>query len=131
MKITLSIDDELWDIYREESIARKMNPGDVIRERLAKAVALDPRDRGIIISGGRTMQILEEKLGGGHLKSAEDLLNKVTNLAGIRFGLHEFVISPGQFRELTFRAQKTGKTIEQLVESIYKRMQATFWEYVP
>ena len=131
MKISLSIDDDLWEIYREESIERRMNPGDVIRERLQRAVGLDPRDRGVVLTGGRTMQLIEERLGGGHLKSAEDLLAKVANLASIQFGVHEFVITPGQYRELVFRAQKTGRTIEELVQEIYRRMQQDFWRYVP
>lgn len=131
MKIALTIPDDLWEIYRVESLERHVDPGDLLRDRLARAVGLDPRDRAIVLTGGRTMQLIEEKLGGGQLKSAEDLLAKVTNLAVIKFGAHEFTITPGQYRELAFRASKTGRSIDQLIESIYQKMQETFFEYVP
>lgn len=131
MKISLSIPDDLFDVYAREAKERNTDPGEVIRQRLIKAVGLDPRERPIVLTGGRTMQAVEERLGGGNLKGAEDLLEKITKLASIRFGAHEFQITPGQWRELAFRATKTGRTPEQLIEAIYLKMSTTFFEYVP
>lgn len=133
MKATLTIDDDLFEIYKTEAGQRGVPVGQVISERLARAVALDPRTRAMVLDGGMVMQKIEEKLGGGQVKGAEDLLKKVTNLASIRFGSHEFQITPGQYRELAFRATKmgSGKTPEDLIAEIYRRMQATFFEYVP
>lgn len=131
MRVELTMDDEVWDIYRRESIDRRMPPGELIRERLSRAIALDPRTRAMVLPGDRYMQQLEEKLGGGQIVHHEDLLRKVQNLASIKFGTHEFQITPGQYRELAFRAQKTGRSIDQLIAEIYRRMQDTFWEYVP
>lgn len=132
-KVTFTMDDDLLEFYQHEAKERKIQGGTavVLNERLKRAVALDPRERTIIITGGRAREIIEEKLGGGQLRDTEDLLRKISNLAAIRFGMHEFQITPGQWRELAFRATKTGKTIEQLVEAIYVKMQATFFEYVP
>lgn len=132
-KVTFTIDDEVFEHYQHETTERRPPGGiaGVLNERLKRAIPLDPRDRVIIITGGRAREIIEEKLGGGQLKDTEDLLRKVSNLAAIRFGMHEFQITPGQWRELAHRATKTGKTIEQLIEAIYQRMQATFFEYVP
>lgn len=131
MKITLSIPDDLFDIYAREAAERLTDPGNVIRQRLIKAVGLDPRERPIILTGGQVMQQIEERLGGGNLRDGQDLLNKITKLASVKFGEHEFKITPGQFRELAFRATKTGRTPEQLIETMYQKMSQVFWEYVP
>src|SRR5437899_1153051 len=116
-----TIPDDLWGQYADEAKERKLGDGDVLRERLAKAVALDPRERAVVLTGGKTMQQIEEHLGGGQLKHAEDLLVKIRRLASIRFGSHEFKITPGQYEELTFRAKKTGRSVAQLIEEIYRR----------
>lgn len=130
MKIQLTIDDDVFEIYKQEAMERRIFPSEVIAERLKRAVGLDPRERTAILAGG-TMRLLEERLGGGDIKSGEDLLKKVTALASIRFGAHEFVLTIGQYRELAFRAQKTNLTIEELVQRTYQKMQATFFEYTP
>lgn len=131
MKVTFTIDDDLFEFYNNEAKQRRMSPADVLNERLKRAIGLDPRERAIILTGGRVMSLVEEKLGGGNLKNAEDLLRKVTALASIRFGEHEFKITPGQWREIAFRATKMHLTPEQVVERMYTEMQKTFFAYVP
>ncbi len=131
MKITLSLADDLYDTYALEARARRIEVDSVLCERLKLAVGLDPRDRGLVITGGPILAQLEQLLGTGHLQSPEDLLAKVRRLAVIRFGEHEFRITAGQYQELAHRATKTGKTIPQLIDAIYQKMQADFWQYVP
>jgi hypothetical protein len=126
-----TIPDDLFIIYRDEAMSRKISLGDLLRERLQKAVGCDPREHPLILTGGRTMQQIEGHLGGGQLKSAEDLLKKVRRLASIKFGAHEFVLSPGQLEELTFRAAKTGRSIDRLIAEIWRRVSEDFFKYVP
>lgn len=133
MKISLTIDDDTFEIYKTEARERGANVGTVIAERLTKAVALDPRTRALVLDGGLIMQKIEEKLGGGTLTGTEDLLRKVTNLASIKFGAHEFQITPGQYRELAFRATKVGGgiTVEDLIKRMYDTIAKNFFEYTP
>ena len=111
MRITLTIPDDLAEVYAEEGIARKMEIEPVLVERLLKAVPLDPRARPLIISG-RTREAIEEKLGGGHVQGEVDLLQKIRRLANIRFGDHELKLSAGQMEEMVWRAGKQGRSIE-------------------
>lgn len=132
-KVTFTLDDETLEHYQHESKERHVPGGvaQVLNERLRRAIPLDPRDRPIIITGGRAREIIEEKLGGGNLKDTEDLLRKVTALAVIKFGEHEFKLTAGHYRELAFRATKTGKSVDQLLQETFTKMQAQFFEYVP
>ena len=130
MKITLTLDDDLSGFYEEEAKERKCELAAVLEDRLKRAGQLDSRTRYVIVSD-RTRDQLENILGGGHLKSAEDLLNKVGRLARIKFGDHEIRLSAGQFEELKWRAQKQGKTIEQLLLEIWQRLQDQFFNAIP
>lgn len=129
MKANLLSDDDLFEIYQDEAKQRGMEVGDVLRERLKLAVSLDPRGRFLIISDGGTMSQLEAILGLGHLRSAEDLLQKVAKLARIRFGDHTFELSAGQYQELVHRASKNGVTIAVYVQNIFRKMQIDFFKY--
>lgn len=131
MRAMLQIDDDLFDLYEREAKERRMDVGDVLRERLKKAVALDPRDRGVVISGGRTRFLIEEMLGGGFLKDQEDLATKIRKLAVIKFGEHSFRLTAGHYQELQHRALKTGRTMDELIAEIFRKMQETFFDYVP
>lgn len=143
MDIVLRVDDDLVATYREEAVERNTTIGEVMRERLTRAVGLDPRDRGVIITGGQTLHQIEFHLGGGDLKDAEDLLRKVRKLASVRmkapnigdsgeaFGDRYFALSPVQLQELVFRAEKTGRSIEELFEEIWRRVSEDFFRYVP
>jgi hypothetical protein len=131
MKAELRLDDDLYDAYKLESHSRRVPLGDILRERLALALPLDPRRRGLIVATPTVLADLEACLGGGHLLSEADLLEKVQRLARIKFGDYAFPITPGQFAELEFRATKTGRTVPQLVEAIYRKVSADFFSYVP
>lgn len=125
------LSDEVYETYLQEAADRKVKVGDLLRERLEKAVALDPRDHPLILTGGRTMQQIEDHLGGGNIRGAEDLLQKVRRLANIKFGEHEFVISPGQYQELAHRATKLGLTHEQFIARMWTKISEDFFRYVP
>lgn len=131
MKAFLQLDDDLFEMYMQEAIERRMEVGDILRERLKRSIALDPRTRCMVLDDGRLLQQLEEYLGGGQLKGTADLVNKVSRLAKIKFGEHEFRLTAGQFEELAWRAKKTGRTVDQQMTVIFQRMRETFFTYVP
>jgi hypothetical protein len=131
MKVTLTIDDELAEFYQKEATSRHVAIGTIINERLAQAKPLDPRHRALVIGDTDVIQRLERALGGGHLLGERDLVCKVERLARIEFGPHTFQITPGQFEELKFRATKTGRSVEQLVDAMYTKMSEDFFRAVP
>jgi hypothetical protein len=122
MKVTLTIDDDLAEFYQKEAQSRKIPVSQIINERLTLAKSLDGRNRPVVVWDSAIVQHLESVLGGGHIKDQYDLSAKVTRLARIQFGDHRFEITPGQFEELKFRATKSGRTVEQLVADLYRRM---------
>lgn len=130
MKVTLSIDDDLAEFYTKEAQSRRLPIGTIVNERLAAAKPLDPRRRGFVVADAQVLQELESVLCGGSLTSERNLVEKVRRLARIRFGDHEFKLTPGQFEELKFRATKTGRTVEQLVADLYRRMSVDLFRTV-
>ena len=122
MKVTFTLDDELADFLQREAASRHLALGAVLNERLTVAKPLDGRHRSIIVSDAATLHELEKLLGSGHILGEFDLLSKVRRLASIEFGAHRFELTAGQLEELKFRAGKTGRTVEQLVEDLYRRM---------
>lgn len=123
--------DEVYERYQAEAKERQMSVGDVLRERLLLAEDLDPREKPLILFGGATMQAIESYLGGGQLKSATDLLSKVSKLAAVGFGRHDFVLSAIQAQELMHRAKKLGLTTEQLLDRMWIKISEDFFKYVP
>ncbi len=130
MKVFLSLDDDLYEGYVREAQSRKVPIGMLLVQRLMLARPLDPRRRGFIVADAQVLQELESVLGGGSLVSERDLIEKVRRLARIQFGDHRFEITPGQLEELKYRATKTGRTVEQLVADLYRRMSVDLFRTV-
>lgn len=129
MKVELTIPDEMGEFYAHEGQARNQTLAAVMVDRLERAKDLHPLGRYVIVTG-KTREALETQLGGGHLLNAEDLLGKVTRIAKIQFGHHQILLTAGQMEELTHRAGKRGKSVEFLIEEIWKKLQAEFFTYV-
>jgi len=71
---------------------------------------------------------LDDRLGPGTTKTAKDLLDAITRLASIKIGGVEVKFTPGQLDELAFRATKRGRTVQQEIEAVVKRLeQELFW----
>ncbi len=96
---SLHIDDDLAQVYMDEALERKMPIEQLLADRLVRAAPLDPRSRYVIVADQARVQ-LEQLLGGGDVKSGEDLVQKVRRLARIKFGDHELQLSAGQLEEI-------------------------------
>jgi hypothetical protein len=129
MQIKLTLPDELFEVYAEEGVARKMSLEPLLLERLEKGIPLDPRERPMILSG-RTREQIEQFLGGGHLKGEVDLLQKVKRLANIRFGEHELRLTAGQMEEMTWMANKQSRSIDQVLKAAWDDFCGKFFEFV-
>ena len=127
---SLHIDDDLAQTYMDEALERKVPIEQLLQDRLARAVSLDPRQRYVIVVDNPRVR-LETILGGGNLQRAEDLVAKVARLARIRFGDHELQLTAGNLEEIAWRANKQGRTIEQMLEIAWARFRETFFTLVP
>lgn len=130
MRITLDLPDDVAEGYRREADERGLPIESVLEGRLLTAGALDPRERCVVVTQP-VLGVLEEKLGGGHLRGACDLKDKVVRLAIIKFGDHEIKLTPGQFEELAWRARKLGKTVADLIQITYEQFSKDFFTMVP
>lgn len=87
-----------------------------------------PSDRVTVI-GPELRERLEQLLGMGHILNGEDLLQKVQGLASLKIGGVSVDFSPKQWEELTTRAEKQGRTVEETVADVVKRMSGDFFNY--
>lgn len=125
----VTIPDDLFDFYETEAIESQQPIESVIEYRLRHGQALAPSGRFVILSGAE-LTAIEARLGGGHVMSAKDLVTKVARLGSIQFGHHEIRMTPGQMEEIAFRARKQGKTIAQVVQAVWMRLQDEFFRHV-
>lgn len=133
MAITsLRIDDDLLGVYQAEAEASggKLSLEHVLADRLKRAEYLVPNSRYIVLADAPRDQ-MEKLLGGGSLRSGDDLLEKVSRLARVRFGDHTLEdLTPGQMEELVYRAEKMGKTVDQLLQETWAKFRQDFFTLV-
>lgn len=91
-------------------------------------VPVKPGDR-VVVMGPELRERLEQILGMGHILSGEDLLQKVQGLASLKIGGVAVDFSPRQWEELATRAEKSGRTVEEVVADVVKRMAGDFFNY--
>lgn len=125
----LQLDDDVALTYEAEAEARKLDLKAVLVDRLARAQALDPRHRYLILADN-TLARAEQALGGMPAANAEDFLGKLNRLAKVKFGEHELELTPGQMEEIAWRATKQGRTVEQLLAETWRVFCADFFTLV-
>lgn len=130
MRIIIDLHDDLAASYQKEADARTLPLESVIEGRLGAATRLDPRSRYVIVDQPVLGQ-LETRLGGGHLQDTGDLLDKVSRLAVIKFGEIELPLTPGQYEELAWKAQKQGRTLDQMLQIAYEKFAEDFFTLIP
>jgi len=130
MRLMITVPDDQADVLKREADARTLPVESIIEERITAAMRLDPSKRYVILDQP-ILGLVEERLGGGHLKDRDDLLNKVSRLARIKFGQHEIKLTPGQMEELDWRSRKMGRTVDQLIQTAYEQFAENFFTLVP
>lgn len=130
LQIKITLPDHEAQHYTDEADRRDIPIANVLEERLACAMGIDPRGRIIYVQQpylGR----LEEKLGGGHLQGPDDLATKVERLARVEFEGHELKLSTGQLEELAHRGKKQGRSLAQMIEIAFGQFAENFFTLVP
>ncbi len=116
MRVT--IPDPLADQYQAYATQQGIPLDAVVTKQLTRVQSVTPGSR-VVILGANHLDYLAEKLHGGDVQSAEDLLQKVDRLAGIKFEAIDLKLTPAQLEEVQHRAERQGKSVDQLVHEMW------------
>lgn len=126
MRIT--IDDEVLEPYHTMAQQQGRPLEAVVSAQLQRFNKLVPGKKAVVINQD-ALTALEPPLGGRPIKDAEDLLQRVNQLANISFEGINLELTLNQKQELAYRAQRQGRTVEFLVREIWQHLaQNFFWE---
>jgi hypothetical protein len=114
MRITLP--DEVADQYFSFAGAHGVPIETAMIRQLQRLSNADPYEK-IVVLGGDDLLRLAERLHGGDVQSAKDLVTKVERLASISFEGVNLQLTPAQLEELQ-PARAPGKTVEERVKEI-------------
>lgn len=124
MRVTIS--DQIADTYQAYATQQGIPLDAIILKQLDRFKAVTPGAATVVL-GSKHLEYLAEKLHGGDVRSAEDLVTKVDRLAGIKFEAIDLRLTPAQLEELAFRAERQGKTVEDLVQEMWARLSVEFF----
>lgn len=68
-------------------------------------------------------RLLEDRLGPGCTQTPERLLAAIARLAVLRIGDVAIPVTPGQWEEIAYRAQKNDRTVEAEITRIAERLE--------
>lgn len=133
MQVKLRIPDETYDQYEKTAEKVQATSGktvtveELLSAQLDRFAGVSPTDRIVVIPSGHRDR-LEQLLGGGSLRSSEDLVSRVESLASISIGDVRLGFTPGQMKQLAAIAQRNRKTVEQVVKETVKEMEWRFFD---
>ena len=126
-RITLQLPDDLYDSYLARAKSKKRGVAGLMAAELQALHPLDlSRDR-IVVIDPENRQRLESLLGGGHLQTASDLTNKISDLLTIDVGGFSLDFTPAERHELAELASRNGFTAEQLTRATVGSMKEQFF----
>lgn len=124
MRVT--IPDQLADVYQAVATKQGLSLDDVVSRQLRRFQTLIASPR-VVVLGPDHLDALELKLHGGQIPSPEDLIAKVSRLAGVSFCGIDLQLTPAQVEELAHRAERQGKSVEALVQEIWEQLAQQFF----
>lgn len=129
MTLRVSVTDGTLDRLTQRSGAQR-DPEYVASQLLSDAAECLPAAGRYVVVAGPELEALERILGGGSVTHGTDLRVKVERLAGISFQHIRLQFSPGQLEELARRAERQGRTVEQIVEMMVPRIHEQFFNLI-
>lgn len=123
----LTIPDEILDPYQALADQAGVSLEQIVSQHLERFAEVAPTDRHFVLSG-ELLDRVEACTGRLPARSARELVAKVENVAaGISFGHIRLDFSPGQLRELEYRAARQGRSVKALVEETIRSMEGLFF----
>jgi hypothetical protein len=116
MRVT--IPDDVADTYAAYAQPTGQALDTVVTQQLKRFARLAPSKRAIVL-GAAAIETLEARLGGLPLQDDQDLVARVARLAGVAFMGLDLRLSPGQLDELVTRAERQGKSVDQVILDIW------------
>ena len=113
MRVDLS--DDLCDRYLAHS---PTIPLPQLLERQLARFADYPSTIRVVPLAREPLQQIEHLLGGGQIKTPQDLVDRVRSYASIRLGEITLDLSQAQKAEITHRAEKRGLTPEAVIREM-------------
>lgn len=123
MKITLTVDDTLYETYHQ--LAKEAN-GKISQEaamvRRLKQFSDLPLDARVVTLAGASLSALESLLGSRSIIDGADLVSRVKSLAQLEVGSHRVDLSPAQLLVAKQRALKLGMNFDDYLADLLKRV---------
>ncbi len=126
-RITLSDRAETSFDQRAKSLKQPLEL--VVSRHLDATCTQEPGARQVVVDA-KTLEALEQILGGGSVLNPGDLLKKVQRLAGISFLHVRLPFTPNQLELLAEKAARNSLTVDQLVERTAPRIYEQFFDLV-
>lgn len=114
----IEIPDELYKTYVEACEGSSLRAQEVIRLRLEKLRGI-PRGSRFLVVEDELRRRIEASLGGGHLKDAKDLAERVEKLARVEFEGMKVNLTPTQMEALKRRAEGNRRTLQDEIAWCY------------
>lgn len=122
MRISVDVPENVLQQIFDEAVGYDCNPEQVILNHLIAGMPITRGERYLLVRSADLVS-LEDRLGLGQLSTAADLTEKVGRLARVNFGKHEIQLSQAQIEEITWRAKKAGKTIDEMLQGAWRVLQ--------
>lgn len=123
MKITLTVDDNLYEVYHQ--LAKEAN-GKISQEvamvRRLRQFSDLPLDARLVTLSGASLTALESLLGSRSIIDGADLVSRVKSLAQLEVGSHRVDLSPAQLLVAKQRALKLGMDFDDYLADLLKRV---------
>jgi hypothetical protein len=135
MRISLTIADELYDLYSARAEEMQGRNGKTVSAESLMEAHLDrfksthPGDRVVVIDS-ESREKLENLLSGGTLRDGKDLVAKVQALADLHIGEVRVPFTPGELTQLKQYATRNNKSLQSVIEQTVKQMGSQFFDYI-
>lgn len=125
------VQDEIYDLLENRS-QQSGRPIEIVAQQLLGLAARSlPQGGRVVVLTGDDLHALEDRLAGGSILSPGDLRAKVDRLAGIGFYHTTLPFTPSQLEHLKVKAERQGKTVEQLIEEAAPKIYEQFFGLLP
>jgi hypothetical protein len=115
--VLIQLDDHLIARYQRHAQSARV-PFEKLIERQLARFADTPVTQRVLALTGDSLQQIESLLGVGSTGSPESLLAAIRAFAGITIGDIRLAFSPSQLDEIAIRAEKQGRTPEEVVREL-------------
>lgn len=121
MKITLSLDDDLYDLFKAQAKNKnKQGVEDEILERLERFKNIPRDDRAICVFGKDRQDL--EKIFQTTVDSPKDLIGKVQRLCSVTVGPIDRPLTAGELTTLKTQAEFAGLPPDEYFRSFANRV---------